>query len=854
MTTLRRPCITLVFLVLTFLFSFSAFAAAPDETRVLILPFEINASEDLAYLEESLPELVAERLAEKEYLVISPAESRALLQQQGITELNLQAVRDLAVLASASYAVYGSFTQLGEDISVDARLVEAFGVEPAKPIFVSNNGLINILPAIDEFVAKVHNEMMRKSAIAKVEVAGTKVLDPAVVTMRMRIRKGDTLDPMAVNEEVKRIFAMGYFSDVSVEAEQLRDGIGLTFNVTEKPRIERVVIEGSDEVDEDDILAAMSSKTGSVLNEKLLAGDLQKVEELYRKEGYYLAKVTHRIERNGHSANLILQVKEGEKLYIKEVVIQGVEQLDADDVIDELALSPRNILSWFTGTGVLREDYLERDSAAIGAYYMNRGFLDVKVGTPVVDYQEDGILVTFKVQEGQRYKVRNITFHGELIETNERLFDVISLDEWKDDEEYVSYTVLQKDVSALSAFYGKYGYAYADVNFRTARDGEFVDLGYTIRKKSKVYVRRVTVEGNHRTRDNVIRREMHLADGDRFDGEKLQLSNRALNGLGYFKAAEVEVIPTESPDEVDLKVKVAEQNTGSLMAGVGFSTSDGVGISGSIAEKNLWGKGYNASVSATFAGNNHEYRVNFWNPRIYDSRFAGGFTSYLSRDEFNSYTKDTIGGKVAIGYPIGLWTRVNAGYRLDNYKIFDLDDDASPSLAEQSGTRWASVVNVGIHRSTVDSIQRPSKGHVVSATAQYGGNVLMGDDEFIKVVGESRIYHALHKDHVLMARVKAGVLLENGSEDVPVVERFRLGGINSVRGYRREDFDITTGRSNDEIGGVEMAFANLEYQWYFNNEYGMAIVPFLDAGVNRDDELDKREIDNGGLLVSTGLE
>ncbi len=832
----------------------SGYAAMPQDMRIIVLPFEVNAGEDLAYLHESLPDLLTERLASKGFAVVPRAQVMELIQQQGVTELSIATVRDLSVLAGASYAIYGSFNQVGNNISIDARIVEAYGLQPAKPVYIAKQGLINILPAVNELADAASNEMLSKNTLSKVSVRGTKVLDPDVVLMRLRLRKGDLLDGKSVNEEIKRIYELGYFSDVVASVEQGRDGMELVFTVTEKPRVEKIVVEGSDAVDEDDILAAMSIKTGAVMNEKLLSQDLEKVKELYRKDGYYLAQVEHRVEEHeGHSSTLVLTITEGNKLYIREVRLLGVESLDPDDVKDELALSPRNMLSWYTGSGVLREDYLERDAAAIGAYYLNRGFMDVRVANPQVDYEEDGIIITFRVKEGTRYKVGNITFRGDLIEPDERLRDLISLDEWKKDEKFLNYSIIKDDTNSLTEFYAKHGYAFAEVDFETNKAGDdVIDLVYSVAKRNKVYVRNVTIEGNSHTRDNVIRREIKLTDGEQFDGEKLRKSNAALNSLGFFSSSEVEMVPTDTANEVDLKVKVKEQNTGSLMAGVGWNTWGGMGVSGSIRESNLWGKGYMASLGGTFASDYNRYDFVFQNPRLFDSIYSLSLNSYLSDYEYDDYSVDTLGTSVTIGRPISERTTIYGGYRLDSYRIFDVEDSASSLIRKQEGRHLASVVSTSIARSTIDDRQRPTAGTYIRLWGEYGGGMLQGDDEFVKFMAEMRGYYALNKNNVLMGRVRGATLLENGSGDeVPLVERFWIGGITTVRGYEREDFAIRD-YDDEKIGGTRMAFANLEYQWYFNNEMGMALVPFIDTGINRDNSRDSSG--QNGLLTSAGLE
>ncbi|GHV51789.1 hypothetical protein FACS1894168_4010 [Deltaproteobacteria bacterium] len=430
--------------------------------------------------------------------------------------------------------------------------------------------------------------------IAGIEVRGTRILDADVVLMRINSRKGDALDMNAIDNEVKKIWDLGYFSDVSAAVDQRPDGLHLIYTVREKPRIESIVVEGNDEIDADDITAAMSTKTGSVLNDKLLAEDLMKIREVFRKEGYYLGTVEHRIDtrQNGAAAALILTVAEGNKLYVKEIRIDGAKEVSTGGIKAQMVLAERGWFSWLTGSGILREEVLDHDSAAIGNYYLNLGYMDVAVGAPKVDYEPDGIIVTFPVNEGIRYKLGEILYTGDLIDTDETLRKVTRLDDMAQNGDYFSLAAMQEDAKNLTAFYAEYGYAFAEIDPTPRKKGEDVlDIVFEMQKKQKVYIHRAEIEGNTRTRDNVILRELRLTDGDLFVGSKLKRSMNRLNRLDYFEVAESELVPTGKDEEVDLKIKVKEKSTGALTGGFGYSTYSQFGVSGTIMEKNFFGKG-----------------------------------------------------------------------------------------------------------------------------------------------------------------------------------------------------------------------------------------------------------------------
>lgn len=832
--------------------------AASDAVRVAVLPFQINGGADIDYLNEELPSLFAQRLANKGMKVFPPKETLRLLKRQKVGQLNLAAARAIAKQTGADYAVYGSFSKTGDAFSIDARMVDASGEKSAQPLFVQKANMMELLPAVDELVEKMGGGAVKGDAISDIQIRGLKVLDPDVVLMRLSTRKGDVVDPATLNTEIKRIWDLGYFSDVSADVERSGMGRVLVFTVKEKPRIDDVIVNGSDEVKKDDILAAMSSKTGSVLNDRLLAEDIQKITELYRKEGFYLAEVAYHIDQKANSASavLVFDVKEGKKLYIKEIKIEGLENIDAGDLKKELALQEHGILSWVTGTGVLREEYLERDSAAITAYAMNHGYIDIQVAAPQVDYAEDGITVTFTVKEGTRYKLGELGFKGDLIDTDERLFEVVKIDDFKDSNGYFSLSVIQDDIKALTDFYGNYGYAFAEVDMDTRKHPEdgTIDIFFVPNKKQKVHIRRVVTQGNTRTRDNVIFRELRLADGDLFDGSKLRRSNERLNRLRYFTQADTTIVPTDKDDEVDLRVNLKEDRTGALMGGVGYSSFYQFGVSGSIMERNLFGRGYSLGLQGFVSGKSSYLDLSFVNPRIYDTDFGFSNNAYAIWEEWDDFEKKTIGNTIRLFHPIGEYTSASVGYRLDRYTLFNIPESASRAYKEYEGKNLSSVLSTSVTYDSTDSRERPTSGVMARLSAEYGGGGIGGNDNFFKPIGEMQSFHTLFRNpnHIFHWRGRIGGVFENSDKPVPVFDRFFIGGIDSIRGYDTEDLAPRDPEYDDEIGGDRMGFLNLEYIWTIHPEMGIALVPFFDIGYNIDSKQQSDPFSD--LKKSVGLE
>lgn len=853
---------------------FAASAAFAAQTRqpagplVLVLPYQVNVGPEMESMKQDWSTLLADRIRARGMRVVPIQQARAILREGNVGTLDLAKAQQLGAAARAQVVVYGVFNQLGEGFSLDSRVVPVGAGATPQAVTIQKKDALAVAAAAEELAVQVaanapapEGQATRPGqpggGLSDVQVRGLRVLDPDVVLMRLSIRKGDNPDAAAINEEVKRVWEMGYFSDVQAA---MSPGNVLVFTVVEKPRIDNIIVEGSDKVDKDDVLAALSTKTGSVLNETLLADDLQRVTELYRKEGFYLANVTQRVEPRpgGAGAVLYFTVTEGNKLYIREVIVDGLSQIKRGDLDDYLALQPRGFLSWFTGKGVLKDEYLERDSNAIAAFALNEGFIDVQVSAPKVEYKNDGIYITFTVSEGPRYKVGDITFAGEVISDDKQMLEVVQLDEHKQDKGFFSLSVMQEDIKRVTQYYGDQGYAFAEVDTRIAKDpngAPVVNVAYVVNKKQKVFIRRTMLEGNSKTRDNVILRELRLADGDPYDGAKMRRSVERLNRLRYFSAVDTELVPTDDPEEVDLKIKVKEGNTGSLMAGIGYSTMYDVGVSASIMERNLFGRGYWVQLQGFFSYRRTTGMLSFTNPRIYDTDLLGGADIYYTRDYWNDYTKDTVGSSVRFAYPLGEYTTVGWGYRLERYNMYGIAPWASPSIRDFKGINWTSAINLRAVRDTTDVTDRPTKGTITRLGSEYGGSFLGGTDNFVKAMADWQAFYTWRPNNTFHVRGRLSGVFQNTNDLVPVFERFYMGGMDSVRGYSYTRVSPRDPKYGDIIGGDRMGVFNLEYVWTFQKDLGLAIVPFVDGGFNIDSRKSSTLQDVGDKMVySVGLE
>ncbi len=807
-----------------------------QEVRVLVMPFDVNAGDDLKYLRTGLRDMLSDRLRGAGFSVVSPAVAERVLAAKGIRPDAPGAAKQAGMLTNAKFVITGSFSMLGQTVSIDAHVLDPFGLKQPVPVSVSKDGLINLMPAVDELMGKMRGDLLGLDRISDIDVEGTVALDREVVLMRLTTKKGDPLDLKSINTDVKTVFDLGYFDDVKAILRDTSAGKKLVIKVVEKPRILAIGVKGAKAMSSDDILKVANSKKGAVLNPKVLAEDIAAIRELYRKDGYYNAKITHEIETAGQGqARLNFVVDEGKKLYVKKIIIEGAKQVPESDLKGELQLKERGWLSWITQSGVLKEELLERDSAALAAYYNNRGFIDAKVSAPDVKIEDDGIVVTFKVEEGSRFRVTSVHVEGDLIADESKLLDLTKMKEAAKNKDYLDRSFVRDDIKALTDYYNNFGYAYAETNVRMNDHPEdkTLDIVYVMRKLQRVHIRRLLVEGNTKTRDNVILREMRLADGDLFNGEKLKRSSERLDKLGYFSSVDIEPVPTGSPDQMDLKIKVKDKDTGKIGGGVGYSTYDSVYLAASIDESNMFGEGWSTGVHGQWGAKKTAYTLTAMNPRWDDTKLGVGGQLFDKQEDYVTFSRDSYGGILNFSYPIGEYTSLLWNYRLEHYTIYDVDkSDASDIILDAKGDHLASVLGGGVVRDTTNggATTMPTRGTINSITGTYGGGILGGTDHFVKGIFDSALYHPVIGDLVFHWHGQVGVVGQNeGGESIPLSERFALGGNGTVRGYSTRKI-APLNDSNKVMYGDKEAYTNLELIYPLSKKMGIYGSTFFDAG------------------------
>lgn len=834
-------------------FAGPAGSAEKPHPRVLLLPFEVNAPSPLGYLQEEVPEVLGRRLSQEGAVILDPPTARTQSQAWSV-----DAARREGIAVGADYVIWGSITVIGQRYSLDARLLEVFGTEPARLEAIGGEGLETLPLKVQQLAEELILTIFRQQKLVEIRIEGNRRIEADAIRKRIASSAGEIYSVKSLSEDLESVYAMGYFDDVRIEAEDVPEGRAVTFIVEEKPTIRRIRFEGNRVHDDQTIQENITLKTGSILNVFTIRNNMQRIETLYREKNYHNVKIDYKIEPlENNQADLAFIIEEGEKLRISEITFVGNKAFSREDLLDEMGTSEEGFWSFLTEAGELQEEELDQDVGRLENFYHNQGYIHAKVGDPQVDFQQDSIKISIKIDEGPQFKVGKVDVQGDLIVPREELLQKIKLDE----EEYFNRTVLRNDVILLTDLYGDAGYAYADVAPRSQEDPDrlVVDIVYQIDKGQQVYFEEIVISGNTKTRDKVIRRQLEVHEQGLYSGARLKRSVRNLYRLDYFQDVKVNTVKGSADDNMVLNIGVEEKSTGQFSFGGGFSNTESVFLMASVAQRNFLGRGQNLTLRGELGGKTTRLMLGFTEPWLFDIPLSAGFRIYRWEREFDAYDRDSWGGSVNFGYPVWSNTRVNLGFGYDNARIEVTEPGGLPisieELVQEFGDDNIITLNTeaGLRYDTRDRIFSATEGSNHYITVEYAG--FGGDIGFVKTVGQLSWYVPMWWDFVGFVRGKGGYVTESGDGFLPDYEKFFLGGIDSVRGFDEDDINPVDVNGN-KIGGDEFAFANVELIRPLIRDVGLDGFVFFDIGaVVADDAIDpdQRKLDSQAFRESAGF-
>ena len=717
----------------------------------------------------------------------------------------------------------------------------SFRVRPLSPAMLALALLSAQSQAFDSFLIK------------DIRVEGIQRTEAGTVFSYLPVKVGETLTPDRASEAIKALYATGFFKDVRLET----NNDVLVVTVEERPGIASVDFTGMKEFSKDDMktgLKQLGLADGRILDKSLLEKAEQELKRQYFNRGMYAVEVkatSTPLERNRVAVNF--DVSEGDVAKIRTINIVGAKAFPEKDLLKLFNLSTPGWMTWWSKNDQYSKQKLSGDLETLRSNYLNQGYLEFNIESTQVSITPDkkDIYITININEGERYTVSDYKFAGDLPVPEAELKSLVSLKVG----DFFSREQLNESTKKIGDRLGNDGYAFSNVNAAPEidKDKRTANFTFLVDPGRKVYVRRVNVTGNTRTKDEVVRREMRQMEGAWYAADKINRSRERVERLGFFKETNVETPPVPgTTDQVDANVNVTEQPTGNILLGAGFSSSDGLVLSGSISQNNLFGSGNRLSAQINSGSVNKVFALSFTNPYFTQDGVSLGYDLYrrdVNTSSLNiaDYGTSTVGAGIRLGVPITELDTVNFGLAYEQVKL-DLSNTApnvyhdyaktnDPSctayLTACSSTTDSLRFEAGWARDSRDSLLYPTKGTFQRAFIEAGTPV--GDLNYYKLNYQYQWLRPLSRNVSLLLNGEVGIGGGYSGKDMPLFRNFFAGGIGSVRGFDSGAIGpkAISGTSTFSIGGTKRLVGNAELLFPFpgmGNDRSVRLSTFMDIG------------------------
>ena len=663
--------------------------------------------------------------------------------------------------------------------------------------------------------------------VKRIEIRGNKRVDKDTILFYIKSKKGEEYSSSKVNEGIKAIYGIGQFEDIRVEAKDFQGGIKLIYIVKEIPSIRDISFVGNKKISQKDLEKKIGSKgfkKGSLYNKNQVKKTEKLIKKLYEEKGFFLATVrtiAKRVSRD--QIDIIIKISENKKVGIKKIDFTGNKAFADKKLRKQLSTKEKNIFSFFTDTGIYQKAMLKADLLKLELFYREHGYINVKVLDPIinVDKKEKAIFIKILIEEGEQYKTGKIEFVGDQTFPEKKLREKVDL---KEGDVY-SLGKIREGIFNITELYSQQGYAYAEVrpdrSINTQK--KIVDIVMQIDKSRKVYIGKITITGNDKTKDKVIRREFRFNEGGLFDSEKLKRSKDRIINTRFFEDVQIQTSRGEKDDTIDITASVVERSTGTIGAGIGFSSVDNAIITAQLSQDNLFGNGQKIAFTTELSSRRSDFSLSFTEPWLFDREVSAGIDLFNLKTDFTTFESKRQGGGVRLGKAFTEYTWVNIGYLFENVKVSNV---TAPTNFLKNETRISSSISPSITRDTRDNRLNPAKGAKEILTAEYAGGIL-GGTNFYKLEAERSYYHPLFLGLIGMIRGKIAFAQGYGGDVLPIYERYFMGGPLDLRGFTFEDVGPQD-KNGDPLGGEKLLLLNAEIHYPFSNS--LRGILFYDRG------------------------
>ena len=703
--------------------------------------------------------------------------------------------------------------------------------------------VVAALAAVFAVVSAVFAQQPPPVLIKEMSVEGNRRVQEAVILGRVKSAIGAPFSPAQLSEDVRSVFALGFFDDVQLKVDDFEGGVKVTFVVAERPFVRDVDFVGNKAIATSDLQDKIDIKLGSVYNPVEVQRAREKMKDHYESEGYFEVQITPDIEKFADGdVKVVFTINEGRQMKIDQIVIRGNRGLTDKQIKKIMATQERQY--WIL-RGTVQRQKLDEDVERILQLYNDHGYIQARVESHDVTIDREKALVTINivVVEGSQHRVSSLDYSGVTLLPENELRRQTKLKAG----DVFSRSALRESVKAIEDIYSNIGHASVEVNPKLDIQPENkIAIVMEITEGPTVYVERINIAGNVRSQDKILRRELQMAEGEIFTLTKMQRSKQRLTNLGYFEKVDVNTAPGSDKTKIIVNVDVTERPTGLFSIGGGYSSADGAIGTIDLSQNNFLGRGWLASIKVRAGANLQQGQLSFTEPWLFDRPLSAGFDLFSTKRQFVEYDYTTIGGGLRVSHPFEEFWRWLLGYRLTQDEILHVKSDDS-FLREEEGSKVTSLVSAVVTRDSRDSVQTPSKGGQFVVSTEVAG--LGGDHHFSKSTAFLTYFQPIWFGHILSGRLEGGYGFGFGDERLPVFERFYLGGPNSVRSFKARQLSPKD-ESGTRIGGTSEVLGNVEY--IVPLPFDIRVAAFFDIGQvygfkSKFDLSDLREAVGGGV-------
>ncbi len=703
--------------------------------------------------------------------------------------------------------------------------------------------------------------------IEAIEVKGNGRVSADDVRASMKLKAGMTCTDGGVARDARGLWDLGYFDDLIFTARVHGDALTILVVVKERPAIGKITFEGDDEIDEEDIDEKVTLEVGAVLSENDVRSQIPKIRDVYAEEGYFLAKVSYKLTPLANNqVEVRFDIVEGPEVSVRRLQFVGNDHLGDDDLLGFMRTHPTSIFSLVSSNDTFKRDFFDEDVLRIQALYYDRGYLNVQVDAPRVELTPDRkqIDITIPIAEGPRFKIGRLR----VIEHDERGQEIEPLDGRRtvrekvdaDPGDWFSRTKLSEGIEEITRHYRDASYAKAEVTPETELDPEkrLVHVTVAIRRGPSCHIERIEIQGNDKTRDRVLRREIVITEGEKYSQTKLEYSKERMNALGYFERVDMSEGDGAEPDGLVITYEVKERPTGTFQVGAGFSSIEQFIITAQVDQQNLFGHGQSLSLQAQLSGIRRLVQIQFVEPYLASSLWSLSLDGSYTTNTFSAYNTRQAGGGIAFGHPVfDRNLRLALRYSADHTEVgaasgagffgfggiptaagATFQQQADIYHAQRSG--FTSAARLSLTYDSRDNRLFPTKGIYTSFSSEAADPYLGSQRTYVRHRFFGRFYYPLLWGAVLRINTEAGLITSRSKAGVPLYERFFQGGILSIRGFAFNDLgpqgslpaiaDPGASFNRIRIGGNAMLRANFEIEFPIVTAVGIKGVVFFDAG------------------------